>query len=316
MIVVDWHTLTAAEMAPLYAAETGRWRRELAWDPSASWTAVELARTTWGLPGLLCLDMTGAIRGWTFHLPVQERLDVGGFMSDSAAATAALVDALISRAGSPLRVGGLVYAAAPDLTSVLATRGVPHVGYSYRLRQLDKARTSTRKTEERLLTRSPRMLRRWSASDIDVTGELLLESYERHAGPIGAGATLDDWRTYVTNLVRHDGCGTLSPAMSRMLTINGSPAAAALVSVIAPHTAHLVQIAVHRAHQGLGIGRALLTTVIGAARDSGYSAMSLLVAEDNPPAQRLYQQAGFVERGTFVALRAAGREAGAAERIA
>jgi ribosomal protein S18 acetylase RimI-like enzyme len=315
MIVADWRTLTAAEMAPLYAAETGRWRRELAWDPGPSWTTVEVARTTWGLPGLLCLDVTGAIRGWTFYLPAQGRIDAGGLVSDSPQATAALVDALIERAGSPFRVGGLLYTAAPGLASILTSRSVPHVRYSYRLRQLDKARASARKAEERLLSRPPRRLRRWSTSDIEVTGELLHESYDQNAGPLGPGATRDDWRTYVENLARHDGCGALSPAMSRILTIDGTVSAAALVSTIAPHTAHLAQIAVRRGQQGLGIGRALLTTVTGVAREAGYTAMSLLVAEDNPPALRLYQEAGFVQRGMFLALRTHRREA-SAERIA
>ncbi len=316
MMVVDWHTLTAAEMSPLYAAETGRWRRELAWDPSASWSAVELARTTWGLPGLLCLDVTGAIRGWTFYLPVQDRFDVGGFVSDSPQTTAALIDTLIERAGSPRRLGGLVYAVAPDLVSILTTRRVPHVRYSYRLRQLDKARVSTRRVEERLLTRPPRILRRWSASDVELIGELLHESYEGSANPVGAGATRADWSTYVESLAQHDGCGRLSPAMSRVLTIDGTVAAAALVSTIAPHTAHLVQLAVRRGHQGVGIGRALLTTVVAAAREARYSAMSLLVAEDNPAALRLYQQAGFIDRGAFVALRAERPQTATTARIA
>ena len=53
MIACDWRTLDATEMAPLYATETGRWLRELAWDSAPAWAAVELARTTWVLPGLV-----------------------------------------------------------------------------------------------------------------------------------------------------------------------------------------------------------------------------------------------------------------------
>src|SRR4029079_17297462 len=64
MIACDWRTLDATEMAPLYATETGRWLRELAWDSAPAWAAVELARTTWGLPGLVCVAVTGRGRRW------------------------------------------------------------------------------------------------------------------------------------------------------------------------------------------------------------------------------------------------------------
>lgn len=303
MIACDWRTLDATEMAPLYATETGRWLRELAWDSAPAWAAVELARTTWGLPGLVCVDVTGRVRGWTFYLPVEGRLDVGGFVSDSSDGTAILVDALIERAGSPQRLGGLVFATAADLASILASRDVFHQRYSYRLLRLDDAPSSPMAGGRQPL-RLPGLLRDWSESDIDATSELLYESYAQNAGPIGPGATLHDWREYVTNLSRHGGCGTLSPVLSRVLTIDDVVAAATLVSTIAPQTAHLVQLAVRRAHQGAGLGHALLATAVEASRHAGFRAISLLVAQDNEGALRLYQQAGFVEQATFVALRA------------
>jgi ribosomal protein S18 acetylase RimI-like enzyme len=195
-----------------------------------------------------------------------------------------------------------VFATAADLASMLASRHVFHQRYSYRLRRLDEAPSPM--VSDRQPLRWPGLLRAWSESDIDATSELLYESYEQNAGPIGPGATLHDWREYVTNLSRHGGCGTLSPVLSRVLTIDGVVAAATLVSTIAPQTAHLVQLAVRRAHQGAGLGHALLTTAVEASRHAGFLAISLLVAQDNEAALRLYQQAGFVEQATFVALRA------------
>jgi ribosomal protein S18 acetylase RimI-like enzyme len=302
MIVLDWHAVPAGDMARLYAIETGRWSRDLSWDTSTSWAAVELARTTWGLPGVVCVDLSGRIRGWAFYLVAGGRFDVGGLTADSPEATGALVDELIARAGSSHRLGGLIYAASPDVLALLAARGVPHLRYAYRFRRLDSRRSPLHASSEKMLCRPGRGLRAWSEADLDVTGELLHEAYDGTASPIGVDTTVDGWRTYVTNLVRHRACGTLSPAMSRVLTINRTVAGVALVSAISPHTAHLVQLAVGRAHQGTGIGRALLSTVVGTAREAGHTALSLLVAHGNAPAMRLYQQAGFADRGTFVAL--------------
>ena len=305
MTVRDWRTIAATEMARLYATETARWIRDLAWDPAPALVAVEVARTTWGLPGLVSVDVRGRVRGWTFYLPVQDRLDVGGFVSDSPDTTTALVDAVIERAGSSQRLGGLVYATAPGLASTLASRHVPCERYSYRLRRLDETSGSAVTCGTRPLVRPPDVLRHWSESDIDATSELLYESYERNAGPIGPGATLDDWHGYVTNLVRHAGCGTLLPALSRVLTVDGVVTAAALVSTIAAPTAHLVQLAVHRAHQGTGLGRMLLAAAVDASQSAGFSAMSLLVAENNEAALRLYQEAGFMEQATFISFSSA-----------
>lgn len=223
-------------------------------------------------------------------------------MADSPAATAALVDELIARARSPRRIGGLISVAAPDALAILAARGVPHIPYSYRFRGLNSRRAPMRTPAERALSRPRRAVRAWTNGDVAVTGALLHGTYDGVAGPIGVEPTAEGWCTYVTNLAQHDGCGKLSPAMSRVVTIDGQVAAVSLVSVIAARTAHLVQLAVGRTHQGAGIGRALLAATVNAARDAGHSGLSLLVAQDNAPALRLYQQAGFVERGVFAAL--------------
>jgi ribosomal protein S18 acetylase RimI-like enzyme len=145
-------------------------------------------------------------------------------------------------------------------------------------------------------------VRAWTDRDIAATAVLLHAAYDGTAGVIGVDPTPEGWQTYVTNLAHHDGCGTLSPAMSRVVTIDGAIAAVALVSVIAAGTAHLVQLAVGRRHQGAGVGRALLLASVNAAREAGHTGLSMLVAQDNAPALRLYQQAGFVERGVFAAL--------------
>jgi ribosomal protein S18 acetylase RimI-like enzyme len=309
MIVVDWKGVPAPEMARLYATESARWTRDLSWDTTSSWPAVELARTTWGLPGLVCLDLSGQIRGWTFYLTAEERCDVGGLVAETREATAALVDELVARAGSPRKVGGLMYAAAPDVLAILASRGIARVEYSYRFRLLDSRRSPLRTPAERVLLRPRRGVRAWTADDIDVTAGLLHATYGATSAPIGTDPTPEGWRTYVTNLANHNGCGTLSPAISRVLTIDGAVAAVALVSAIGPQTAHLVQLAVAPAHQGAGIGRALLTAAVNTARAAGHTGMSLLVAQDNAPALRLYQQAGFVGRGVFAALGAGRRSA-------
>lgn len=61
--------------------------------------------------------------------------------------------------------------------------------------------------------------------------------------------------------------------------------------------AQVMTIAVTRAHQGRGIGAALLAALVARARDLGARAMMLEVRVDNAPALALYERFGFVRLG-------------------
>jgi len=60
---------------------------------------------------------------------------------------------------------------------------------------------------------------------------------------------------------------------------------------------HLLNIAVHPARRGQGIGRALLSECIRRAARAGASLIFLEVRAGNEAAQRLYRSMGFVFRG-------------------
>lgn len=60
---------------------------------------------------------------------------------------------------------------------------------------------------------------------------------------------------------------------------------------------HLLNIAVHSARRGKGIGRALLSECIRRAARAGASVIFLEVRAGNEAAQRLYRSMGFVFRG-------------------
>lgn len=57
-------------------------------------------------------------------------------------------------------------------------------------------------------------------------------------------------------------------------------------------------VSVQKAYWGLGIGRALMETLLAAAADAGFAQMELDVVAENVPARRLYERLGFVEYGT------------------
>jgi ribosomal-protein-alanine N-acetyltransferase len=61
--------------------------------------------------------------------------------------------------------------------------------------------------------------------------------------------------------------------------------------------AEILTIAVDAAHQGRGVGRALLSENLRQAANAGAKAMFLEVAKENAPALALYDRFGFVKVG-------------------
>lgn len=63
------------------------------------------------------------------------------------------------------------------------------------------------------------------------------------------------------------------------------------------YDAQVMTIAVDAAHQGHGLGRRLLTALVGHAREVGAAQVLLEVRVDNAPAIHLYESSGFTMLG-------------------
>lgn len=293
MIVSDWRLLPASTTAELYRRERIRWRRRLDWETASTWNTLETARTTWGLPGLVCHDGSGRVRGWTFYLPRHDRLDVGGFVADDPLATHALFDALLERAGGCAGLSGFLYSNAPGFDDALASQGMGVRSFFYLVRPLE--------TTPDDVTR-PTGLTGWAGEGLEEAGRLLRAAYGETGRIFARRNQVHEWTEYVGNLVRDPACGVHSPQLSRALLHQDGLGALAIVTMISARTAHLAQIAVHPSLQRRGVAQQLLGDVLLGARDAGLSRLSLLVGGDNVRARALYRRLGFVERERFVAF--------------
>ena len=85
------------------------------------------------------------------------------------------------------------------------------------------------------------------------------------------------------------GAAALDPVSGRLLGF--------VLSRLAADEAEILTIAVDSAHQGKGIGRALLSENLRQAANAGAKMMFLEVAKDNAPALALYERFGFVKVG-------------------
>jgi ribosomal protein S18 acetylase RimI-like enzyme len=293
--LAEWGSLTPAAVAPLYRREQQRWLDALSWDTSATWSTIESARVSWGLPGFVCRDHTGDVRGWTYFLKQDGAIDVGGIVADTEAATSAVIEGL-SAAGPSL--GGFVYATAPGLADGLAKRGILTERYAYLIRSTSRCTSCIPCTSY-----TPRA---WRLEDAAGTASLLQAAYGAAGHLFARHNRAEEWSSYVDSLVAHPGCGVLQPQLSIVVERDGIIGGVALVTALSPDTAHLAQLAVAPAISRAGVGRQLVHEVIAAAGRAGYRGVSLLVSLENPRACALYHSFAFVPCGEFLALR--GRE--------
>ena len=304
--VLDWRVAAREIVAAIFERERQRWIDQLHWDPSRALSEVEQARTTWGLPGLLAFDDGGHASGSIFYLPDGPRFDIGGITAETAAVTGALLDNVIARAGSERipEVRCFVFESAPNLAHELTTRGFHLERYLYLsgfLRTGERPLASPSSAAETIA--SPRVRTTgWRPEDVTGVSAVLHAAYDGDSGKIFAPqGTRLEWERYLRNLVEHGACGDLNVDATRLRWHDERVAAAAIVTTVAPGTAHLAQFAVHPSAQGKGAARALLREVWQTAAAQGFERATLLVAEGNDRARALYASFGLRPEAAFVA---------------
>jgi len=305
---VDWRTADHGALAVLYADEIGRWSVALGWETAASWDHIELGRRLGTVPGLLAIDASGAIVGWTFYLLHHEVLQIGGFAALSELATTALLDGIFASeaAARAQSVTVFVFSDAPGLSSALTRRGLTVAAYDYLMKPLpgDAERSVADRTPSPVHPiEPPGALRRWRPGDGPAVAALLGSAYPGANGvrPFAPRGTVDEWQEYFHQLVAEAGCGTIMPDGCYVVPAGlDRVSGVVLVTRLGDVTAHIAQLAVDPCAQRVGLGRLLVSAACASAADAGCARITLLVEGRNVRARRLYEAFGFGAVARFV----------------
>src|SRR5690606_35610434 len=84
MRVEDWRHLPSALVAPLYEAETLRWRLSLDWDLRPTVEQLERARAAGTLPGFVLRGPGQSIVGWTYYVVQDGSVQIGSLLARSS----------------------------------------------------------------------------------------------------------------------------------------------------------------------------------------------------------------------------------------
>jgi ribosomal protein S18 acetylase RimI-like enzyme len=295
MIVADWRRADPATLQSCYEQEARHWRSELGWDTADTWSTIEEARLTWGLPGLIAFDGPH-VRGWTFYTREADRLEVGALVSTTADTTSLLLESVIEAGKDLTRTSCFILDRAPNLRPELVKRGFEVEDFIYMSRPL------TREPDASSLPRSTVAGDVWRDDDVDPAAALLRAAYSpdegRYFAPHGA---LAEWVRYLRNMVEQTACGILDPWSTRVVRGDRNMNAVVLVTAIGPKTAHIAQLAVHPDHRRRRLAERLVAEACELAASTGRDEITLLVGESNTAARRLYERVGFTPRATFIA---------------
>ena len=313
MILRDWRDADPAALRDCYERERQHWLAGLSWDTTWTWATVEQARHARSLPGFLAVDGAGQLRGWAFYVVDGGTLHIGGLVADSDAATRLLLEGILY--GGEQRLAPVaacfVLDRARGLAVALADHGFIVEPFHYLSLPLSDGARHRDNGDLRPEVDDPPHAA-WRDDDAEAMAALLRASYNddagRHFAPDG------NWRRYVTGLVEQAGCGVFDSSLTRLVRGEAGLSGAALLTCVAPSTAHLAQLAVRPDSRGRGLASRLVREAVARAAAAGKTELTLLVGEQNRIARRLYAATGFTTRAMFLAARREGR--GAARYVA
>jgi GNAT superfamily N-acetyltransferase len=258
----------------------------LGWDTEQTWSTVEEARVTWGLPGLLAVDGS-RVDGWTFYTRDGDVLQLGGLVSESGEATAQLLREVLKAAEHAAlpTVSCFVLERAEDLRTELTRQGFEVEPFLY-LADCALSRRIILKGSSGVW--HPHVVAGWRRG---MAGELLCASYSlraaRYFAPHGTAA---EWQQYVATMIEQTACGVFDPFITQVVRDKRGMRALAFITRIGPRTAHLAQFAVHPEERSRGLASRLLQDTMQLAALAGCDEMTLLVGEANQPARHLYER--------------------------
>jgi ribosomal protein S18 acetylase RimI-like enzyme len=155
-------------------------------------------------------------------------------------------------------------------------------------------------------TRQDIELVRWQKRYNDAAAEMLYQAYRQHVDALinDQYASVIGATRLIENIFHNQGCGEFLSNIARMALHRPTGQLAGILTVtrVRPGTAHIPQVAVGPAFQGLGLGTALMAAAFRELAGESFEQVTLTVTDANSGAVRLYERLGFETFKTFGAF--------------
>jgi ribosomal protein S18 acetylase RimI-like enzyme len=148
----------------------------------------------------------------------------------------------------------------------------------------------------------PGFLTPWHSGFLSATAAVAYSSYRQEIDAVICDdyASQTSCEAYLRSLVDNPGCGIFQSGSSFVsLDGQGAPCGFILTSKISKSSAMIPQISIHPAHQGRGVGAALIQCALRRLKSEGYKTVRLTVSHENRRAYEWYLRLGFKPRRDF-----------------
>lgn len=321
----DWRNAPPQALESCYRLERARWMSELHWDVAPTHRLLEGARLTGQAAGVLARDAQDRPIGWTYYLLNQRTLQIGGLVAQNGEVTRALLDAVLRspEADMATELRCFAFPSSSALESALTRQRFAIRRHLYLSRPLVPSTFAAPAGQADGDTRSgaagatdgmpPQAFWRlqsrlsithWAEEEAVTTVRLMARAYAgvASASCFAPHGRLDEWGSYLAQIVKLAGVGHFVPRLSLRATLPGETdlAGVLLATDLGTGAAHIAQLVTDPAVRRRGLGRDLIETACALASAARFRQMTLIVAEDNAPARALYAAAGFQQVSHFV----------------
>lgn len=312
--IIDIRRFEARQFSELLEAESSAWRNTLRWDFADSVRIINSCLRDKRLSGYALVD-EGKIHGYCFFFYDGAKGIVGDLYVRPGLVDAGQERELLEHAlETLLATPGLrrIEAQLPHYERERLTPCFSARGFQSYLRCF----MSLPLKHYALHSSEPPLDSRWEREELELTSwqkrfnndaaEMLYHSYQNHVDALindQYASTLGATRL-IENILHNQGCGDFLPHVSRMAIHTPTQKLAGILTVtrVRPRTAHIPQVGVGPAFQGLGVGTAMMEAAFRDLRDDGFEEITLTVTEANSGAVRLYKKLGFETYKTFGAF--------------
>ncbi len=300
--IVDLDSVLPSELEGFFRRELALWRDRLSWDVSSAVTSFRRALERGGVSGkaVRCGSATAAYgyflvesgRGVLTGLAVAPEWrgrDIGPVL------VRAMIREIALRGVLRIESQFLSFD-APWLVPCFEEEGFETFVREFRRLRLNAGSSQPERSASRL-TADPFVYRSWKSWNLTEASSVMQSA---HVSGVDARMnelyrSSEGCRSLLTSVLRHRGCGSAILDASSVARDARTERAVgfAVVTETSPRKAHLAQLAVVPDCQGRGLGRRILTRVIGRLREMGYDGLSLMVSRENHRALDLYRSMGF-----------------------
>ena len=316
--IIDIRRFEARQFSELLEAEASAWKHSLRWDFADSVRIINSCLRDKRLSGY-ALASEGKIHGYCFFFYDGEKGIVGdlyvrpqmaGLGQEQELLEHAL-ETLLATPGLRRIEAQLPHYEREKLESCFLARGFQSYLRCFMSLRLKSARPGIAAPDT-----GSALGGRWAQEEIELTpwqkrfnneaAEMLYRSYQEHVDALinDQYASVPGAARLIENIFHNQGCGDFLTHVSRMAVHAPTQTLAGILTVtrVRPRTAHIPQVGVGPAFQGLGVGTAMMDAAFQDLRDDGFEEITLTVTDANAGAVRLYKRLGFETYKTFGAF--------------